>query len=112
MRRHAGDHFLRSLSKPLRPVLPDQVVIAADAAGGDDHRLRAKLEIAGDHTRAAFASRGAGRFENRTCDAVDGAAVKGQGVDAVAKAEAEQAVHLRSEERRVGKECRSRWSPY
>ena len=21
-------------------------------------------------------------------------------------------VHLRSEERRVGKECRSRWSPY
>ena len=23
-----------------------------------------------------------------------------------------QAYHLRSEERRVGKECRSRWSPY
>ena len=25
---------------------------------------------------------------------------------------AEHWVHLRSEERRVGKECRSRWSPY
>ena len=24
----------------------------------------------------------------------------------------EKAIHRRSEERRVGKECRSRWSPY
>ena len=30
----------------------------------------------------------------------------------VAKYEAEEAESSRSEERRVGKECRSRWSPY
>ena len=28
------------------------------------------------------------------------------------RAHMEKALHLRSEERRVGKECRSRWSPY
>ena len=28
------------------------------------------------------------------------------------KARAEDIKHIRSEERRVGKECRSRWSPY
>ena len=29
-----------------------------------------------------------------------------------AAAETDKLPHLRSEERRVGKECRSRWSPY
>jgi hypothetical protein len=37
---HAGDHELRGIAEPLRPVLPYQIVIAADAAGGDDHGLR------------------------------------------------------------------------
>ena len=32
--------------------------------------------------------------------------------NAITKAGAEAANHRRSEERRVGKECRSRWSPY
>ena len=34
----------------------------------------------------------------------------GWGVDALLKRESR--IHNRSEERRVGKECRSRWSPY
>ena len=53
---HAGDHAFRRLAQPLRPVLPDQVVIAADAAGGDDHRLRAQREIA-DHLARASSCR-------------------------------------------------------
>ena len=40
------------------------------------------------------------------------AAVLGQGTDALASELAEYGVDVRSEERRVGKECRSRWSPY
>ena len=36
-----------------------------------------------------------------------------QGVDAVGEFQADDVDHTgRSEERRVGKECRSRWSPY
>ena len=44
---HAGDHVRRAAC-PSRvgPVLADQVVVAADAAGGDDHRRRAQLEVA------------------------------------------------------------------
>ena len=44
----------------------------------------------------------------------DGAGAAGVGVVEVAKVHALQveAGQLRSEERRVGKECRSRWSPY
>ena len=33
------------------------------------------------------------------------------GMDSTIRA-ARAALHMRSEERRVGKECRSRWSPY
>ena len=54
---HAGDHVLRRLAEALRPVLPDQIVIAADAAGGDDHRLRAQREIADDFARRTLAAR-------------------------------------------------------
>jgi hypothetical protein len=31
---------------PCGPVLPDQVVVAANAAAGDDHRCRVKFEVA------------------------------------------------------------------
>ena len=53
---HAGDHVFRRVAKALRPVLPDQIVIAADAAGGDDHGLRVQREVAGDLARTAFAA--------------------------------------------------------
>ena len=41
-----------------------------------------------------------------------GAIVSGSSGTAAAKKEALEAAGVRSEERRVGKECRSRWSPY
>ena len=33
-------------------------------------------------------------------------------MESIKKVEATRAERMRSEERRVGKECRSRWSPY
>src|SRR3712207_8213262 len=65
--------------------------------GGDDDHL-AGLEAVGELVQVADPGR----------DAPGGAAAGGDGV---------QLVHgglqdVRSEERRVGKECRSRWSPY
>ena len=36
----------------------------------------------------------------------------GIGLAAIAAAKGYKAIFTRSEERRVGKECRSRWSPY
>ena len=47
---------LRRRAEPLRPVLPHQVVIAADAAGGDDHRLRPQREVADHVARTAGAA--------------------------------------------------------
>ena len=40
------------------------------------------------------------------------AARTGSVIEAAASTKNEETVRLRSEERRVGKECRSRWSPY
>src|SRR3984893_18477055 len=91
---HAGDHVLRSLPEPLRPVLPDQVVIAADAAGGDDHRLGAQGEVADDLARAALAALDIVSFEDRAADAVDGAAGDAERIDAMAEFEREAAVRL------------------
>ena len=84
---HAGDHVLRRLAQPLRPVLPDQIVIAADAAGGDDHGLRAQGEIADDLARGTLAALDGIGFENRTADALDRAVGHHKCVDAVAKPE-------------------------
>ena len=63
-------------AQPRRPVRPDQVVVAADAAGGDDHRLRAQLEVADRHARADASPRSTcRRLQHRAADAVDRTAV-------------------------------------
>src|SRR5258708_5130301 len=67
---HAGDHVPGRFPQALRPVLPDQIVIAADAAGGDDHGLRAKAEVAGDFSRAASSALDVIALEARPADAV------------------------------------------
>src|SRR5229473_1193855 len=91
---HAGDHALRSLPKPLRPVLPDQIVIATDAAGGDDHRLGAQVEVADDLARTALAALDIIRFEDRAADAVDGAVRDAERIDAMAEFEGDPTVRL------------------
>src|ERR1700744_1357603 len=88
---HAGDHVPRRLAKPLRPVLPDQFVIAADAAGGDDHGLRMQGEVAGNFARTALAAPDIVRLEDRTADAGDGAARDLERIDAVAEPERQAA---------------------
>ena len=52
VRGHPGDHGPRRRAQPGGPGLADQVVVAADAAAGDDHGLRAQLEVAGHHPAA------------------------------------------------------------
>ena len=56
VRGHAGEHPLRRSAQPLGPVGAYEVVVAADAAGGDDHRLGTQLEGAG-HLAAAGSPR-------------------------------------------------------
>ena len=85
---HAGDHVLRRGAETFRPVLPDHVVIAADAAGGDDHGLRPQSEIADHLARTALAARDIVRREDRAADAIDGAIGNRQRIDTVAELEA------------------------
>ena len=59
MRRHAAQHASRRLAQALGPVRADELVIAADAAGGDDHGLGPELELPDRDARARLAPRGA-----------------------------------------------------
>ena len=60
---HAADHACRRPCPAAPgPVPAHQIVIAADAAGGDDHRPRAQLEFAGDIAAALLAARDVGRY--------------------------------------------------
>jgi len=92
---HAGDHAFGRIAKALRPVLPDQIVIAADAAGGDDHRLRAQREVADNFARTALAALDLVRREDRAADAIGGAVGDAERIDAVAEFESQAAVRLR-----------------
>ena len=100
MFRHAGDHIRQAPFQPLRPVLSDQVVIAADAAGGDDHGLRAQREIAVTLRELLLPrSTGSGaRIEPVTPSTVP--PVSSERIDAVAEFEGQPAVRLASRARR------------
>src|SRR5699024_12025906 len=45
VRGHTREHVLGRRAQTLGPVLPDQIVVAADPTGSDDHCLRAELEL-------------------------------------------------------------------
>ena len=92
---HAGDHVFRWIAETLRPVLADQIVIAADAAGGDDHGLSMQREVADDLARGAFSALDIVGLENRAADAIDGAVGDAQRIDAVAEPERQPAARLR-----------------
>src|SRR5437667_13462 len=51
---HAADQVFGRFAQASRPILAYQIVIAADAAGGDDHGLGAQRELADDVARGAF----------------------------------------------------------
>src|SRR2546425_12218793 len=79
------------------------------------------VDIADDKERAAFVRRFSGDKSTPTGDPTRAGATRQQSVppaasnidaETLARAEAALAKYIRSEERRVGKECRSRWSPY
>ena len=93
--RHAGDHPLRRRTEPARPVLADEVVIAADAARGDDHRLRPQGELAGGDARTGNAAFHGGRLKDHAAHAVDGAVGGRERIDAVAETEFQLAARLR-----------------
>src|SRR4051794_37651467 len=91
---HAGDHIGRRFAQALRPVLPDQIMIAADPAGGDDHRLCVQREIPGDLARAALAAQDVVRLEDRTRDPVDRTVGDGERIDTVAEPKRQPAARL------------------
>src|SRR6202165_3963479 len=95
MFRHPGDVAFRRFPQALRPVLPDQIVIAAEAAGGDDHGLRAQREVAGDFARTALAALDIIRLEDGAADAIDGTVGDRERIDAVAEPERQAAARLR-----------------
>ena len=85
--RDAGDHPLRRLAEPRRPGLADQVVVAADAAGGDQHRLRGVLEVLDLDPRRRLAALDGRGLQHLAAYAGHGAVVGHQAVDAVPEAE-------------------------
>src|SRR4029077_2544325 len=89
---HAGNHVAWCLPEPLRPVLTYQIVVAADSAGRDDRGLCMQREVTDDLARTAFSPLDDIRLEDRPADAIDGAVVAQQRIDAVAEFEGELAV--------------------
>src|SRR3954454_18946274 len=88
---HAGDHKFWRRSEPLRPVLPHQLVIAADAAGRHDHGFGLQRELSGDVARRALAALDIIRGENGTADAIHRAVGDRKRVDAMAEPKAQPA---------------------
>ena len=71
MGRDAGEHVPGRLAEALRPVAADELVIAADAAGGDDHGLRLDREAAGRRPRARLPALDRALLQHLAFDAID-----------------------------------------
>src|SRR5256885_17218846 len=95
------DAPIHRLERQPSPSAPDRAAQAAGAEPSRDHEGEIGLDVAVDRLGADLGGQ-PGREAERD-PAVDGAEL-----ERIAPRGAAQ----RSEERRVGKECRSRWSPY
>ena len=94
MVRHALHHELGRLAQPLGPVLPHQLVVAADAAGGDDDRAGPQRELTDDRTRALHSPGHIAGLEDRPAHAVDRSVREQELVHAVPELEGDQALLL------------------
>src|SRR5256885_16239546 len=94
-----------------RSAAADIALVCIPWAGAGAARFRQWAPLIGEHARL-YGARLAGR-EARVSEpaATTLDAVVAELVEATARLP-EGRIDLRSEERRVGKECRSRWSPY
>ena len=88
----AGDHLLRRRAEALRPGRADGVVVAADAAGGDDDAGCAEAERVDRRARARLAARDVGGLEDGSRYPGHRAGRDVERVDAVAEADRHPAV--------------------
>ncbi len=77
--------FSGGSAEPLGPLGADQVVVAADTAGGDDHRLGLQLEGGRDLTAARGAALRPARLQDLAGDRVERPGRAGQAGDPVAE---------------------------
>ena len=94
VRGHAGHHVLRRRAEALGPVGAHEVVVAADAAGGDEDDRRAQLEAADAVAVGRDAPLGTVVREPGSADADDGTPFDDDLVDAVAVGVGDQAALL------------------
>src|SRR5947208_3401210 len=95
MRGHATNHVARRRAEALWPIAAHQLMVAADAARRDDHRLRAQCERAHHAARTRYAARGVACLQHLALDAIDDAAGPAQSRDAITKTECDEAAALR-----------------
>src|SRR5919107_1085192 len=70
MGRSPKELAFRRFPEPLWPVLAHEILVAADATGADDHRLRPQRELTGDRTRAGPPTSDVARLKDLTVHAV------------------------------------------
>jgi hypothetical protein len=107
---NAGDHELRRRAETLRPVAAHELVIGADAAGGDNDGLPLELERSDDFARALAAAFDVRRRQDVALHAVNGRPRFGQRFDTVTEFESQKSLPLgfthaldkRSEDSRPG----------
>jgi hypothetical protein len=87
VRGHAGEHPGRRLAQPIGPLLPHELVVAADASAGEDHGLGLQREPTDLGARALLAARRRARLEHLARHAGHGPAAHHEPVDAMAKAQ-------------------------
>ncbi|MGY2939739.1 hypothetical protein ACVWZ6_009341 [Bradyrhizobium sp. GM6.1] len=88
---HAGDHEFRRRAESLRPVLPHQLVIAADAAGRHDHGLGLQRKLADNIARRTLAALDIVGGENGAADAIHRTIGDRERIDAMAEPKAQPA---------------------
>src|SRR3989475_12987653 len=95
-------------AQTVQTAAPEVYVIRPEPASGADLSLAATTQAIQD---SIIYARTSGYLSKRYVDIGDYVKA-GQLLAEIASPEIDQQLRQRSEERRVGKECRSRWSPY